>query len=214
MGRVEEFVRQLAAICDDNSHGYDQVHRWGPDYDCSSLMYTCAHNAGYDVPTGSGYTGTMRRDFTRAGWEAVPYVGQDLSALPAGCIILNEGNHTEGVIAPGEWGGAHINEHGTATGGMSGDQTGREISRCAPYKYSLGWDYILYPPEYQEDGMTIDYDFLASKVVEKLMDYEVRNPENGFAADLKWRIANLGDKTQTMADALRDIRDASVRRDG
>ena len=28
------------AIAYDDAHGYDQGSRWGPDYDCSSLVIT------------------------------------------------------------------------------------------------------------------------------------------------------------------------------
>lgn len=154
MSRREDFIRILEQMCDDDSHGYDQNNRWGPDFDCSSLMYWCAHEAGYDVPIYSGYTGTMVRDFTNAGWTCVPYTNQNLWDIPGGCIMLQATRHTEGVIRDGQWGGAHCNEWGGIVGGAVGDQSGREISRCNPYHYAPypdDWDYILYPPDEEED---------------------------------------------------------------
>ena len=35
---IEKAVEWAISIANDNSHGYDQAHRDGPDYDCSSLI--------------------------------------------------------------------------------------------------------------------------------------------------------------------------------
>ena len=36
--KIEAAVNWAIQIANDNSHGYDQANRWGPDYDCSSLL--------------------------------------------------------------------------------------------------------------------------------------------------------------------------------
>lgn len=152
MGRKQAFVDFIRQWCDDNSHGYSQVNRWGEngDCDCSSLMYMAAHAAGYDVPTsGVRYTGTMLRDFQAAGWQAIPFDGNLYDCKP-GDIALNVANHVEAFVAPGMLGGAHIDEHGGVQGCCPGDQTGNEVSIGPAYVPGYGWDYILVPPA--EDG--------------------------------------------------------------
>ena len=42
---VESAVQWAIGIANDNSHGYDQGSRWGPDYDCSSLLITAYQQA-------------------------------------------------------------------------------------------------------------------------------------------------------------------------
>ena len=82
MGSVSKMVSFVKEWCADDSHGYSQNNRWGPDCDCSSLMYMAAAHAGYDVPTsGTRYTRTMVRDFTAAGFQAVPFDGGSWAAL-------------------------------------------------------------------------------------------------------------------------------------
>ena len=46
MGVIESALKWAKQIADDNSHGYDQSSRWGPDYDCSSLMISAYKQAG------------------------------------------------------------------------------------------------------------------------------------------------------------------------
>ena len=36
--KIDKAVTWAVGIANDNSHGYDQADRWGPDYDCSSLV--------------------------------------------------------------------------------------------------------------------------------------------------------------------------------
>ena len=147
-GNVEKMVQYAVGIATDDSHGYSQASRWpsqGSDFDCSSLMYESAHQAGYAVPTGSGYTGTMLADFKAAGFTALRFSSVGLSGLKRGDILLNVENHTEMCIGNGKFVGAH----GSETGGIygkPGDQTGREISICPSYVLSSGWDYVLRPP--------------------------------------------------------------------
>lgn len=177
MGRVEKFIEFVREWCEDNSHGYNQSNRWGPDCDCSSLMYMSANAAGYDVPTGVGYTGTMIRDFTLAGWSAVPFDGNLYDCEP-GCIALNVENHTEAFVDWGTFGGAHIDEHGCISGGTPGDQTGNEVSICPAYVYSEGWDYILIPPEINGGS---EYEHISSSLTEPR--YRVFTKESGW---LSW----------------------------
>ena len=38
MTKTEKAVTWAIRIANDPAHGYDQDNRWGPDYDCSSLV--------------------------------------------------------------------------------------------------------------------------------------------------------------------------------
>ena len=147
--KIAKMVKHLKDLAADDSHGYSQARRWGPDYDCSSLMYECARFAGYDVPTsGTRYTGTMLPHFRAAGFKAVRFDGR-LSDLDPGDILLNVEHHTEMYVGNGKFGGAHESETG-GIDGKAGDQTGNEISVCNAYIPSCGWDYVLIPPAESE----------------------------------------------------------------
>lgn len=138
---VEDAVKWAIAIANDYSHGYDQNNRWGPDYDCSSLVYEAFRvGGGFDLPVQVGYTGTMIGDFTRCGFTWYAGLGNNPDQLYRGDILLNTATHTEIYIGGGMNVGAHCNEFGGITGGQSGDQTGNEIS--VDWYYS-GWEGVL-----------------------------------------------------------------------
>ena len=137
-------VDMAVKICGDDSHGYSQRYRWGPDYDCSSLMFYCADYAGYGVDMHEPrYTGSMIEKFTACGFKKIAF---NRSKLVAGDILLSHNDsrrHTELYIGNGMTAGAHIAETGDVHG-VQGDQTGNEISVQA-----LSWtpDWILRPPD-------------------------------------------------------------------
>ena len=145
MGRKEDMVQWAEGIAADDSHGYSQAYRWewqGDDFDCSSLMYSAAYHAGYDVPL-AGYTGTMVNDFTAAGFILLEY-----GSVPTerGDVLLVHNSyrqHTEMSVGGGMTVGAHSSETGGIYGQM-GDQTGEEISVGPDYGI---WEWILRPPE-------------------------------------------------------------------
>ena len=147
MGRRENMIELAVGVANDDSHGYSQYRRWpwqGTDFDCSSLMYWAAHEAGYDVPE-SGYTGTMLEDFTAAGFTAVPYDGNIWDCTPGDILLAHNDSrqHTEMYVGDGCNVGAHIAETGDIDG-APGDQTGNEISVSANWGW---WDWVLIPPD-------------------------------------------------------------------
>ena len=141
--RRDKMVNFCIDTANNPANGYDQNNRWGPDYDCSSLMYTAAYFAGYNLNRNNPrYTGTMIRDFTAAGFNAVRFDG-NLWDLEPGDILLNSGAHTGICIGYGQMVEASINEFGGISGGKTGDQA-EEIHVTGLYNYP--WDWVLQPP--------------------------------------------------------------------
>ena len=141
MGIIDNAVTRALEIAADDSHGYDQTSRWGPDYDCSSLVISAFKKAG--VPLSCTYTGNMRSDMLRHGFEDVTG-SVDLATgagLERGDVLLNHIHHTALYIGGGQLVQASINEYGSATGGQTGDQTGREIYTRGYYNYP--WNTVL-----------------------------------------------------------------------
>lgn len=60
-------------IANDNTHGYDQMSRWGnPDFDCSSLVITAFDKQGVPVKSkGATDTGNMKDAFKKCGFVEV-----------------------------------------------------------------------------------------------------------------------------------------------
>lgn len=143
---IEKAVTWALQVAQDPAHGYDQTNRWGPDYDCSSLLISAWQQAGVQVKTaGATYTGNMLPAFLRCGFEDITAeVNLSTGAgLQRGDVLLNVQHHTAMCIGSGKIVHASINERGGATGGKTGDQTGREICVRSYYKYSKGWDKVL-----------------------------------------------------------------------
>ena len=136
MGDINKAVSFMINTAKDNIHGYDQRHRNGPDYDCSSLVGTALYYAGFAISPYS-WTGNLESQLRKAGFV-------DCKApWKAGDIHLNRGNHVCMSINESQIVEASINEKGTATGGKTGDQTGKEIQITSYYNYYLGWDLHL-----------------------------------------------------------------------
>ena len=161
--RKTKFVEEMLRYADDDSHGYSQKPpsgRWGPDYDCSSLIYQAASNAGYDVGTGRDkvrFTGTMLKDFEKAGFQILPFANVGISDLEIGDILLNLALHAEVYVGEGQSVGATASETGAYVG-EEGDQTGHEIERHPVVTFDKDWDYILRAPDEESDETTEEGD--------------------------------------------------------
>lgn len=150
--RVEQAVKFMEDVANDNSHGYDQIYRWNEkgDYDCSSLTITAFEKAGFPVKSkyGSTYTGDMKQAFVKCGFKDVAHLIKSSSDLLRGDILLNENYHVAVYLGSGMLVQASINEKGTATYGKAGDQTGKEINISPYYVYKKGgWNCILRLPD-------------------------------------------------------------------
>lgn len=140
MSAASDAVALALKWANDPAHGYDQASRWGPDYDCSSFLISVWEAVGVPVKqAGASYTGNMRAAFKRCGFVEVPIS----AGLRPGDILLNERQHTAMYIGNGQIVHAGGNEYGKATGGRTGDQTGREICVTSYYVPAYGWDCAL-----------------------------------------------------------------------
>ena len=134
MNTIQKALDWALSIANNNSHGYDQKNRWGPDYDCSSFVITAYKQAG--VPLTCTYTGDMLKDMLSKGFFLVSGTTQ------AGDILLNVSKgHAAMYAGNNQLVQASISENGTVHAAQVGDQTGKEISICRYYNYP--WEYVL-----------------------------------------------------------------------
>lgn len=146
MTKTETATRQMEAWASDNSHGYDQRYRWGEkgDFDCSAAVIQAWENAGVPVKTnGATYTGNMLYVFKKCGFKDVKSsVNLSTGAgLKRGDVLLHNQKHTAMYCGNGMEVEASINEHGGATGGTPGDQTGKEFLKRS-YR-NFPWQHVL-----------------------------------------------------------------------
>lgn len=155
MSKIEKAVQQMEAWANDNSHGYDQIYRWGEkgDFDCSAAVIQACENAGIPVKSnGATYTGNMLSVFKKCGFKDVTSsVNLSTGAgLKRGDVLLNTSHHTAMYCGNGKEVEASINEKGTATGGKPGDQTGKEFLIRAYRNYP--WTNVLRYSETSSSG--------------------------------------------------------------
>ena len=150
--KIEAATTWMEDLADDNSHGYSQASRWGPDYDCSSAVIQAWEQAGVPVRTrGATYTGNMRSVFLACGFKLVT---QSINlatgeGLRRGDILLNDISHTAMYIG----GGRIVHARSSEGNSIQGDQSGNEIRTQAYYNSSSDpWLCVLRWPE------TITYD--------------------------------------------------------
>lgn len=124
----------MVRIANDDTHGYDQTKRNGPDYDCSSLVATALYEAGFKVSPYS-WTGNLKEQLLACAFAICK------SPWQAGDVHLNEKHHVCMSINKTQIAQASINELGKVTGGKTGDQTGKEIWIRSYYDYP--WDCHL-----------------------------------------------------------------------
>ena len=140
MGIIESAVNWAVQIANDNSHGYSQASRWGPDYDCASLVIQAWENAGVPVKSrGATYTGNMRGVFLSCGFENVTAQVSlsSGSGLQPGDVLLNDSSHTALYIGNGRVVHARSSEGNS----IPGDQSGNEV-RTQPY-WNFPWNCVL-----------------------------------------------------------------------
>lgn len=118
--KIETAIQWAINIANDNSHGYSQSNRNGPDYDCSSLVGAALNKAGFSNTLGFN-TRNMGGILESIGFTK--YNFPRLSNCQRGDILWRSG-HTEMYLENGKSVGAYQDYGYTQTD----DQNGREIS--------------------------------------------------------------------------------------
>ena len=123
---VEKMVEWALNTANDQSHGYSQTVRTGPDYDCSSFVYYALENAGFGVITKRGYAGngdTLPEDLKAAGWKENMFNNSMVLSLKRGDIMWLDGHVAiyigmgKTVEASGTWAGkAETGDQGNEIG--------------------------------------------------------------------------------------------------
>lgn len=137
MASIETAVSWAVQIANDDTHGYSQVNRNGPDYDCSSFVSTALYMGGFDIATTNN-TNTLYKALTSCGFEAITD-----TTRKRGDIFLTPGKHVVLCVDASNIVHASQDENGGITGSTSGDQTGKEICVRTFYTPSYGWTYHM-----------------------------------------------------------------------
>ncbi len=173
---VEDAIQWALATAKDQTHGYSQAHRWGPDYDCSSFVISSFGHAGFNLgymnwPNDDDheddlyYTGNLKQPFIDAGFTWIPASelgGLDTPTnLKRGDIVLREYHHTEIYIGNGYLVGAHGCESSEAHPNRS-PATGDQADEVSVIKYTnyygKGYDGVLRlleEPDYATGSYTV-----------------------------------------------------------
>lgn len=177
MPNIMKAVNFMINTALDDTHGYDQLHRNSPDYDCSSLVATALHEAGFNISPFS-WTGNLEEQLRNAGFVdcTQPWL--------AGDIHLNRLYHVNMSISNAQIVEASINEKGDVIGGVTGDQTGKEIAINNYYEYNEGWDVHL---RYIGNNTNID-----SKLSIDTIAREVMKGKWGNGTERIERLTNAG----------------------
>lgn len=189
MSKAQGAVAWAVAIANNPAHGYDQKERWGPDYDCSSLIISAWESVGVTVrEAGASYTGNMRQAFLACGFRDVTaQVNLATGAgMQPGDVLLNDAAHTAMVVQPGRIVAARINEQGQTTGGQPGDQTGREITVQSYYNYP--WSCVL---RYQERAAAADHSADSGNKVSDQQETVIRGLPTLSRSSKGWAVVSV-----------------------
>ncbi len=150
MTKKEKAVTWAIQTALDESHGYSQNDRWGPDYDCSSFVITAFEQAGIPLKSaGATFTGDLQEAAEKTSFRKVP-----VSEKQRGDILLRHSGGSDGHTAIYLGNDMLVHAAGTYGHPERGDRSGNEIS-IQPY-YDAGWQTCLrYPEEQREEVETV-----------------------------------------------------------
>lgn len=134
MSKIENAVAWAEQIAADDRHGYSQLHRNGPDYDCSSFVGTALAKAGFPVSQYST-TRNLGEQLEKAGFVKAE------NPWRRGDIHLAAGHHVTMSVDANRIVHASQSENG-GIDGQTGDQTGKEI--CVRSYYDLPYENIVH----------------------------------------------------------------------
>lgn len=134
MNKIEKAVAWAEQIAADDRHGYSQVHRNSPDYDCSSFVGTALAKAGFPVSIYST-TGNLGEQLENAGFVKCG------KPWKRGDIHLAAGHHVTMSVDANRIVHASQSENG-GIDGQTGDQTGKEI--CVRSYYDLPYENTVH----------------------------------------------------------------------
>lgn len=134
MSKIENAVAWADQIAADDRHGYSQLHRNGPDYDCSSFVGTALEKAGFPVSQYST-TRNLGAQLEKAGFVKAE------KPWRRGDIHLAAGHHVTMSVDENRIVHASQSENG-GIDGQTGDQTGKEI--CVRSYYDLPYENIVH----------------------------------------------------------------------
>lgn len=134
MSKIENAVAWAEKIAADDRHGYSQVRRNSPDYDCSSFVGTALANAGFPVSIYST-TRNLGEQLEKAGFVKAK------KPWRRGDIHLAAGHHVTMSVDASHIVHASQSENG-GIDGQPGDQTGKEI--CVRSYYDLPYDNTVH----------------------------------------------------------------------
>lgn len=137
MPKIEQAVLWAIGIAADDRHGYSQVHRNSPDYDCSSFVGTALSKASFAVSEYST-TRNLESQLIKCGFKKCH------APWKRGDIHLAAGHHVTMSTDASNIVHASQSENG-GIDGQTGDQTGREICvrsyYCLPYSNLVHYRY-------------------------------------------------------------------------
>lgn len=134
MAKIETAVAWAEQIAADDRHGYSQVHRNSPDYDCSSFVGTALSKAGFAVSKYST-TRNLESQLIKCGFKKCH------APWKRGDIHLAAGHHVTMSTDASHIVHASQSENG-GIDGKTGDQTGREI--CIRPYYDLPYSNLVH----------------------------------------------------------------------
>lgn len=134
MPKIETAVAWAEQIAADDRHGYSQVNRNGPDYDCSSFVGTALSKASFAVSKYST-TRNLESQLIKCGFKKCN------APWKRGDIHLAAGHHVTMSTDDSHIVHASQSENG-GIDGKTGDQTGREI--CIRTYYGLPYSNLVH----------------------------------------------------------------------
>lgn len=139
---IESATSWAIGIAKDQSHGYSQANRWGPNYDCSSLVISAYKHAGVPIDTTVvNYTGNMN-NLIRYGFQDV--TGKvslsSGSGLQRGDILWYHISGTNGHTAIYIGNNQIVHARGQSYGSSKTGDQGSEIAVTSYYRGS--WQHV------------------------------------------------------------------------